>query len=128
MERWVWQAIYTDHTILDQYDEQGVFHQIREIEQDRLLLMVLRKVDRITGYAIDSKQRLTIPWQPGMRFIHFHNQYFLNVGNPDDNVIRKVRVCGFGYQRLVDGKNEKSVMYVDPHDNIYLSDTDSISL
>lgn len=50
---------------LHQFDQDGVFHRIGEVDQDRVILASLYKFD-------DTKRRIDIPWRPGMKLVHLY--------------------------------------------------------
>ena len=41
LENWIWGAVYTDGTELHQFDDNGVFHRIGEIDQSKVSMFVL---------------------------------------------------------------------------------------
>src|SRR5437867_954823 len=72
-ERFCWEAHYTTGEILKQFnDEDGSFHQFREIDTQRL--SVFRMINYETGKFFD------IQWHPARKLIHFYNRNVLENG------------------------------------------------
>ena len=63
LERWVWGALYLDGTELHQFDNKGIFHQIGEIDQDRLKTFTLYK-------PREDEKRIDMPFVKGMKLIY----------------------------------------------------------
>lgn len=114
LERWVWIVVYKDNTVLSQFGEDGIFHQIGEIEQDRVARAMLAKTD-------DRSQVIEIPWEDGMRIIHKYRNIVFNALSPEE---RRVRVYIFGWKK----GQEHVYIFVLPDDRIIISHTDTISL
>ena len=109
-ERWAWSIVYEDETELKQFDK-GIFHQVGEIEQDKIKLAVLYKLN-------DPSKRIDIVWQKGMRLIHKYRNikpYYLETF---------VKVYMFGYKI----GNKYHYNFVLPDDRIVMSSEDNISL
>lgn len=81
-QEWQWEAHYFDGTVLKQYDDNGFFHQFKEIDQKKLTLF--RMVSKNLSYSLVFKK--------GMKLIHFYENYILNDGE------KRVRVYCFGYE------------------------------
>jgi hypothetical protein len=105
-ERWRWVATYTDGTALKQFDDNGIFHQFREIEQDRLA-----RFDMVC----EGKQPIVLQWSHGRKLIHFYTNTILRFGASDE---RRFRVYCFGYE---EGKHKLIVMIM-PDDGIVITD------
>lgn len=85
LEAWVWTAIYTDGSQLKQFDDEGRFHQFREIDQTRLNAFVMS--------APDGKQPPKIlKFEPWFKLIHFYRQIML-----EDGAV-SIRLYCFGYE------------------------------
>jgi|WetSurMetagenome_2_1015567.scaffolds.fasta_scaffold00223_12 hypothetical protein len=112
-ELWCWEAVYTDGTLLKQFDDDGFFHQFGEIDQTRLSYFRMA-----TGHS----PPITMMFLPGMKLIHFYRNARLNVGMENEV---SLRLYCFGYQ-LGDHKvimaimPDYSVMLVDDMDRIKL--------
>lgn len=133
IERWVWIAYYSDGSILTQFDYKGIYHQIREIDQSRLIKFAVCKVakvemDHIGEMKIYLEGDFSIPWHPDQKLIYFYPNYVLEVGHPDHPKGVHLRFICFGFEKLVDGKNQKHLVYIDPNDRMYLTDSEDITL
>ncbi len=113
-ERWQWGVVYSDGTELKQFDDAGKYHQIGEVEQERIAVAVL-------FCAADPKKRIDIPWRPGMRLVHQYKRYKLAVGSPR---FRETTVYVFGYK--LDGRH--SLAYVMPDDRVLLVPDDAADI
>ncbi len=114
-ERWQWCVIYDDDTELRQFSNDGQFHQIGEIEQDRIKLAVLYKPDEPT-------KRIDIVWQKGMKLIHKYRNvkpFYMD---------KFVRVYMFGYRAGVKDKYSYHYNFILPDDRIIMSNKDNIDL
>ena len=107
---WVWEARYSDNTILKQYDDDGVYHQFKEIDQDKLVLFRMRKFDDTKHYDL--------LFQPGMKLIHFYRNYLL------ENSKYFTRTFCFGFEKTVNGKKVKMLFTILPNDDIIIADRD----
>lgn len=105
-ERWSWVAHYTDGTILNQFGDDGTFHQFKEIDQANLVVFQMVSSD---------KPAITIHWVPGRKLIHFYRVLKLNVGG--DNEIT-IRLYCFGYET----PTSKLIMVIMPTDEIIVLD------
>ncbi len=106
---WQWEAHYIDGTILKQYGDDGIFHQVREINQKKM--RVFKMVHK------DTKQTYTILWHPARKLIHFYRTSVLNNGQT------KLRWYCFGYETSVNGVNHK-VIFVILHTNEVIATED----
>jgi hypothetical protein len=110
-ERWQWGVVYSDGTELLQFESDGSFHRIGEVEQDRVTLFALYK-------PTDPTRRIDIPVRPGMRLIH----KYVNVRPAGMESF--VRVYCVGYR--MDGAAHFT--YVLPDDRIIESAADDVDL
>jgi hypothetical protein len=106
LERWRWEAHYTDGTILQQFDDKGIYHQFKEIEQDRLKLF---------GMVHDTLPPQIILWRDGLKLIHFYKNYVLLAGTPEEI---RLRFYCFGYEY----KGEKVINVILPNEGVILVD------
>ena len=111
LTRWVWGVRYENEEMLFQYDRNGVFHQVGEIDQDCIKNAFLFSTE-------DPNKRIILPWKPGMKLIHkyrmirpMHQEEF-------------VQVFIFGYKY----ENSYTFFYVLPNDFIIASPTDDVDL
>lgn len=105
-ERWAWEAHYNDGTILRQFDDSGIFHQFKEINQSKL-----------HHFAMVSKGKppIILNWNVGYKLIHFYSNIRLEIGGANE---RTYRIYCFGYQ--VD--DHKVIMCIMPDDGIVITD------
>lgn len=109
-EKYTWEAIYNDGTILKQFDDQGQFHQFKEIDQDRLI-----------AFRMVGDTTYTIPFTKGMKLIHYYDNYTLNAKTPQEN---KFRVYCFGYEM----GHVKLVTMIFPHETIITREPEKVLL
>jgi hypothetical protein len=105
IERWRWEAHYTDGTILKQFDDEGRFHQFKEIEQDRL---------KIFGMVHNTCAPVMLHWKEGMKLIHYYKNFHLNAFTPNE---QKFKFYCFGYET----KDEKIIMTILPNDSVLIT-------
>ena len=105
-ERWQWVATYSDGSVLMQFDNEGVFHQFREIEQDKLVSFMM---------ISEGKPPIMFPFKPGMKLIHCYRNMHLNFGTDE---ARFIKLYCFGWQR----GNEKVMMAIMPDDAVIVVD------
>jgi hypothetical protein len=92
-EDWVWGVVYEDNTELHQFADDGIFHQFREIEQERVKMFVMYRLADLT-------KRIDMPVKPEMQIFHFYRKCHLNVGTESD---RWVKVYVFGWKDRLTG-------------------------
>lgn len=83
--RWVWSVTYNDGTELKQYDDNGVFHQFKEIDQDKVNIFKMTNTE--TG------KHFSIIKTAGMQIFHFYR----NIGTMVDGANTR-RIFVFGYK------------------------------
>ena len=114
IERWVWGVVYENGEELKQFDDNGYFHSIREVEQDRVDLFSMYK-------PFDMTQRFDIAVTDDMQLFHFyrnvHPHYF-------ENHSTTAKVYAFGYK--TDGV--ACYHFILPDDRMVISDTDDVDL
>lgn len=106
-ERWVWGCIYEDGTELKQFGDDGVFHRVGEIDQEKVAIAVLYNFEH-------PEKRIDIPWKKGMRLIHKYRNIVFDYMSESS---RTVRVYIFGYK---DG-DQYSYIFILPDDRIVFS-------
>jgi hypothetical protein len=105
---WVWRATYNDGTFLEQYGEDGIFHQFAEIDQSKLQLFQMA--------SVATAQVFTLKFDPiNMKLIHFYRNQILNAGTSDE---KRVRIICFGYERL----GAKNLMAILPNNELFICD------
>lgn len=95
LERWIWGALYEDDTELHQFTDDGVFHRISEIDQNKVKTWVLYNIE---GYD-DGRIYLIIPRKEDgtlkeVSLIHKYRNIVLEAGTPQETR-HKVYVFGF---------------------------------
>lgn len=115
LERWVWGIVYKDGTEFKQFGDDGIFHQIGEINQDQIAMAVLYKPED------PENKRIDIPWKDGMKIIHKYRNLILNAGT-EDEIRHKVYI--FGYKN----GDQYHFNYILPDDRIIMSPTDDVDV
>lgn len=111
-EKWQWEANYFDGKFLKQFDDNGIFHQFREIEQSSLGLF--KMVNSETG------KTFTLIFQPQkMKLIHFYRNIVLDARTQDE---RKIRIYCFGFEKKFLGRTQKTILAIMPNDNLVITD------
>ena len=105
-EEWVWEAHYTDGSVLRQID----VHQFREIEQDRL--KTFHVVCQENG--IETRAPIIIQWRPGLKLIHFFYRVRQILGSNHGQIC----LTCFGYQE----GSTKVILVIMPDGGIVLVD------
>lgn len=109
--RWVWGVTYDDDTELHQFESDGSFHQIGEIDQKRARMFTLYRSD-------DPSKRIDMPLSPGMKIIAKYKvvkPFYL----PE-----AVRVYVVGFK----SGPHHTFLFVLPDDRIILSNKENIDL
>lgn len=114
-EQWGWGVIYKDGSELHQFGENGVFHQFKEIEQDKVELFAMYKLD-------DMSKRYDFVVSEDMKLIHFYR----NIRPAHLTYFIKIYV--FGYEKNIGGRNYKNLFFILPDDRVVISDKDEIDL
>jgi hypothetical protein len=102
-EKWAWEVTYKDGSTLKQFDDVGVFHQIKEIEQSKIHTFRM---------VCEKEKELVIPWEPGYKLIHFYRNTILDDGQ------RRVRLFCCGYEK----DNTKKIYVITPDNQIIETD------
>ena len=118
LEKWCWSVLYKDGTELHQFDKDGNFHRLAEINQREVVLFTMYKAERNGRYDIIMPENA--------RIIHIykniHAHYF-------ENFNKTVRIYMFGYRT---GKDEKDFEYhyhfILPDDRMIISNKENIDL
>lgn len=117
VERWVWGVVYKDNSELHQYDKEGIFHQLKEIDQDNVKLWVLYKVG-------EENKRIDIVLPEGAKLIHKYKRYVFNsasLNGGDKSAEKLVTVYVIGYKT---NEGASHYNYVLPDDRIVQSNGD----
>lgn len=114
-EPWGWEAYYKDGTVLKQFDDNGIFHQIKEIKQPE---MVVFKMVEYLGNGVFS-----ILWHPSRSLICFYQNTVLNDGQIH------YRVPCFGYSTNVNGVTHKVILMLTPTGEVVVTeDTNKVEI
>lgn len=110
-ERWGWGVIYKDDTELKQFGDDGVFHQFREIETEKVKMFIMYQLD-------DMNKQIDMPISEGMQFFHFYRNIRTHYST------KFSRVYVFGFKK----NNVASYNFILPDDRIIISAVDNIDL
>lgn len=116
LERWIWGAVYEDGTEMHQFDDNGVFHRIAEIDQSKVVMWVLYQPQGMGDGRID----FIVPTEEdGTRkecaLIHKYRNIIFAANTPEE---RRERIYIFGFKL----KGQKSFYnYVMPNGTIVQS-------
>lgn len=113
-EKWGWGVVYKDGSELKQFGDDGVFHQIKEIEQEKIAIWVLYKME-------DPGKRIDIPFTEGMKIIHKYRRFVFNAKTPEE---RTVTVYIFGWHKA----GVSSYAFILPDDRVVMSPDDNPQL
>lgn len=116
VERWAWGVVYKDGREFHQYDREGVFHQLKEIDQENVKLWVLYKVG-------EENKRIDILLPEGAKLIHKYKRYVFNaaaLNGGDKSQEKQVTVYVIGYK--TEGASHYN--YVLPDDRIVQANAD----
>lgn len=111
LRRWVWTATYEDGTELHQYDDDGTFHQMGEIDQKRLRFFTLYRSD-------NPQKRIDMPITAGMKvFLTYKNvkAYYLE---------NEVMVYCLGYKN----GPHRSFVFILPDDRMIFANKENVDL
>jgi len=113
-EVWCWEAHYQNGQVLKQFGDDGVFHQFKEIDQDKLAIFKM---------VSDGKPIYTLMFDPSkMKLIHYYKKYRLNMGAENETFI--TAYC-FGYQ--IKSRIEKmTIMILPSGETIVTENTDGV--
>ena len=121
LENWIWGAVYEDGTEFHQFDDNGNFHRIGEIEQSKVVMWVLYqpkgdgRIDFVVPREEDGKLK-------EVALIHKYRNIVLEAGTPRET---RHRIYIFGYKL----KGQKSFYnYVMPSGTIVQSTEDNPAL
>lgn len=73
LEKWMWHVVYIDDTELMQFDEEGFFHQFKEIDQNKVKFFEMINVEKPeVRYSIDKTEEVS-------QIFHFYRRARLNI-------------------------------------------------
>lgn len=116
LERWVWGVVYFDNTELHQFEkgkDVGVFHQIGEINWEKVKMFTMYKPD-------DMNKRIDLLVTPEIQVFHFYR----NIRPAYLDHFIKVYV--FGYKMR--GTSRAVYNFILPDDRILVSSKDNVDL
>lgn len=105
-EEWLWEAQYTDGSLLLQ--SEG--HKFKEIEQERLGAFIMTCKDEKGN---DTRAPIIIKWRQGLKLIHFYR-----VRHTIGSTHTQIRMVCFGYQE----GSSKTIMVIMPDGGIVVTD------
>lgn len=108
---WVWGVVYDNDTELKQYEEDGTFHQFQEIDQDRVRLFVIYKLD-------DPTKRFDLVKTEGMKLFCFY------LKTKPSYLPDFVTTTVFGYEK----NKQKHFIFILNDDRVVVSDIENIDL
>ena len=116
-ERWGWAVVYNNGQELHQFGDDGIFHQIGEVDQERVSKFMLYRID---NGKKDFSKMLIISKPDLAKLIHKYRRFKLFVGTKDE--IEKT-VIVFG----IKNKGVEFLNFVLPNDKVIQGD-DNIKL
>ena len=116
LENWIWGAVYKDGTELHQFDDNGNFHRIAELDQKQVVMWVLYqpkgKGDGRIDFVVPKEEDGELK---EVALIHKYRNIVFNAGTPEE---KRERVIIFGFKL----KGQKSFYnFVLPNGNIVQS-------
>jgi hypothetical protein len=114
LERWVWVARYGQNDELHQFDKDGNFHQIGEVDQSRVKVFVLYNT------SIPEK-RIDIVVPEGAKLIHKYRHIWFNHGTKDE---KRVKIYMFGYKF----NGHQHINYIMPDDRVVIAVDDKLDV
>lgn len=106
LENWRWEAHYNNGTILKQFDDEGHFHQFKEIDQSQLATFKMVSDDKPGFVLLFNPER--------MKLIHFYKRVRLYIGTPGETHI--TAYC-FGYETKTFNRTNKVNIMILPSGN-----------
>jgi len=123
LERWIWGAVFEDGTEMHQFDDNGIFHRIGEIEQSKVVMWVLYQPQGMGDGRID----FIVPREEDgslkeVALIHKYRNFIFAAGSPEET---RVRAYVFGFKL----KGQKSLYnFVMPNGTIVQSTEENPAL
>lgn len=114
IERWAWRVQYHDGRILEQFSDDGFFHQFQEIDQEHAVLFSLYKPEF-------PHRRVDILVPAGARIFHFYRNVILDAGTQEE---KRYRSYVFGYKF----KGEAHYEFILPNDAVVITNTPNVDL
>lgn len=111
-EKWGWGVIYSDNSEFRQFDREGKFHQFREIEQERVKMLVMYQLENMS-------KRIDMPVKGNVQLFHFYRHFCFNFGTAEEH---KTKVYVFGWKDRETGS--EAYHYILPDDRIIVANHD----
>jgi len=111
-ERWAWGVTYEDGSIFVQFDDEGFFHRIGEVDMDRVKIFTMFKPENPT---IRHDMVVTEDMKPFHKYRNIKLHYLPEF----------VKIYIFGYSK---GKSGIHYNFILPDDRVIQSDTDNVEL
>lgn len=111
-EAWQWVVEYMDGTILKQFDDEGVFHQFKEINQEKPFIFKMISPTQAHYYTL-----LIDPAK--MKLFHFYRNFVLQAGTPMEY---REKIYCFGYEEA----GQKMYFIINKDECIMCHDINSI--
>lgn len=119
LERFIWGVVYKDGSHIKQFDENGKYHQIGEVEQDRAKRFLLHKPNPSDGV------RIMIEVPEGAKLVHKTKNYGSFIVGQDPQIGKnEIRIFVIGYKL----KGRSFFTYVLPDDRIIQSEDENLKL
>lgn len=112
VERWGWAVLYKDGSILRQFEDNGEFHQIGEVDQQQVEIFTVYKIDDVS-----KRFDLLMPTNAKLIYKYRNVKPFYS----DDFI----RVYMFGYKK---DNSEYVYNFILPNDTVIMSDVDNVNL
>lgn len=112
-EDWRWEAHYLDGTVLEQFGQDGVFHQFAEIDQSQLQLFRMVH-DTLPPFTLMFKA-------DSMKLIHFYRRVVLDYMSPNP---QKITIYFFGYEQ----SGQKFTVGLTPHEAVVTDDPNILAV
>lgn len=123
-ERWQWEVFYNDGTSLKQFDDTGIFHQIKEIDNSKI------KVFRMVN-MINKDKFFDIYFSENMKFIHFYKkgkQWIFTDKEKTKGYPFYYQLYYFGFEKKILGKTIKVINIILPNDSIIVTDNPNFTV
>lgn len=116
LENWRWEAHYQDGKVLKQFDDEGHFHQFKEINQLELAQFKMVSDDKPAFILLFNPER--------MKLIHYYKRVRLNVGTDAEVFI--TAYC-FGYEtKTFNRTNKVNIMIMPSGESIITEDSNLV--
>jgi hypothetical protein len=115
-ELWQWIAYFNDGTTLKQFEDDGIFHQIGEIDQSKLCVFKM--------FSKTLPQVYAVPFDPNtMKLIH---KYIITTLNASTSEEIKIKSYCFGYKSKNLPQNHQHLLIISPNNEAIVCGDDNI--